>query len=107
VLRVGRSRTSPHLTAPCVTDRNYLRRFTTYSLAIITMGRRGVSPVHRITIAAHLGEHVNVLAEQDGGKLVPGTLIAELVGFVNAMSVNQPQLHQMMGRLHGIEPPMT
>jgi hypothetical protein len=107
VLRVGRSRTSPHLTAPCVTDRNYLGRFTTYSLAIITMGHRGVSPVHRITIAAHLGEHVNVLAEQDGGKLVPGTLIAELVGFVNAMSDNQPQLHQMMGRLHGIELPMT
>jgi hypothetical protein len=66
-----------------------------------------VSPVHRIPIAAHVGEHVNVLAEQDGGKLVPGTLIAELVGFVNAMSDDQPQLNQMMRCLHGIELPMT
>ena len=67
------------------------------------MGDRGVSPVHRIPIAAHVGEHVN----EDGGKLVPGTLIAELVGFVNAMSDDQPQLNQMMRCLHGIELPMT
>jgi hypothetical protein len=48
-----------------VTNRYHLRQLMTFSPAILGIGNCGVSSVDCLPIARHVGEQVNVLAEQD------------------------------------------